>query len=170
MFCSSVLEGDAFFGRRWRLLGHLCQLDALAAQRNDPFAIFQLANDQLRLEHRAFGDYESSLCQWTKRKANAQSLSLGKVDIGICRIGDGDAANDKAAPRQIHAAPDIDFPAERAFGRVTDALLNAIGLQIEIDAEENERGQATTPAAIKRKRLAKISTRGSYETFPECEA
>ena len=146
-------------------LGHLGNFDAFAAQGNNPLAIFQLANDQLRLEHRAFGDYEASLRQWPKGKANAQSLSLCKVNIGIRRVGDSDAANDKAAPGQIHAAPDLDFPAERAFGEVTDALLNAIRLQIEIDAEEHERGQDNDTGRDKKKTLGKNKHAGKLRNF-----
>ena len=96
---------------------------------------------------------------------SAKSLNLGEVDVGICRIGDGDTPNDKAAPGQIHAAPDIDFPAKRALGRVTDALLNAIGLQIEIDAEENERSQCDDTGGDKKKTLGKNKHAGKLRNF-----
>ena len=139
-------------------------------QGNEPGAVFKLANNQFRFKKSAFRDDEAIVQERDKRKSNPQSRRFNDVKIRICWISDANPAQNESAPGRVHGASNLDFSSQRLERRVADTLLDAIGLHVQIDAQEDNCGRHEEASRNGKNRLANLGTRRGYETFPDCEA
>ncbi len=73
-------------------------------------------------------------------KSNSQSRGFSNVKIRIRWIRHANSAKDKSAPWRVHGAPDLDLGSQRSSRRVADTLLNAVRLQVQIDAKKDDCG------------------------------
>ena len=132
---------------------------------NEPVAVFKLANNQFRFEKCAFRNDETSVQKRGKGKSHSQSGGFGDLKVCICWIRHANSAKDKSAPRRVHGAPDLEFGAQRSSHRVSDTLLNAIRLQVQIDAKKDNCRCRKNASRNEKKSLGKCGHAGKLRNF-----
>ena len=100
-----------------------------------------------------------------KRKSNPQSRRFNDVKIRICWISDANPAQNESAPGRVHGASNLDFSSQRPERRVADTLLDAIGLQVQIDAQEDNCGRHEEASRNEKKSLGKFGHAGKLRNF-----
>ena len=138
---------------------------ACRGQGNDPVAVFELANNQFRLEKCAFRDDETPLQKRDEGKSNSQSRGLNNAGIRIRWIRHADPAKHKSAPGRVHGTSDFDLGSERSDRRVADALLYAVGLQVQIDTKKDDCGCDENASRNEKKSLGKCGHAGKLRNF-----
>ena len=131
-----------------------------------PVAVSKLADNQFRFKKSAFGDDEAIFQERDKRKSNPKSRRFNNVQIRICGISDSNPPQNESAPGRVDCASNVDFSSRRPERHFSDTLLDAIGLQVQIDAQEDNRGRHEEASRKEKNRLANLGNRGAQETFP----
>ena len=133
--------------------------------RNCWSSALKVANNQFRFKKSAFRDDEAIVQERDKRKSNPQSRRFNDVKIRICWISDANPAQNESAPGRVHGASNLDFSSQRPERRVADTLLDAIGLHVQIDAQEDNCGRHEEASRNGKKSLGKFGHAARLRNF-----
>src|SRR5690606_34764667 len=124
-------EGGALDGgsRGWGS-GNLHILRSPNRHRENPIAIGSLPHDERGFQKQSFPDDKPLLKQRPEKKTDPQSPRFHDIAFGSSGVGNAEAAQTETTPGGVRRVPNLDFRAERAFRRGTNALLHSPGLQI----------------------------------------
>ena len=145
--------------------GYFRSLRARRGKRNKPVAVLELPNNQLRSEKRAFRDDKASAQERREGKTNSQSRDFHDIETRIGGIRNVDSANDEAVPGRVHCALNLDLTAQRSNCRLANALLNAAGLQVEIDTKKDNCGCCEDASRNDKKSLGNCGHAGKLRNF-----
>ena len=154
------------FSRRAKVLSGLPELLCAAGGRGmiqSPFSSWRTINFGSKSVHSVMT--KRPLQKRDEGKSNSQGRGFNDAGIRIRRIRHADPAKDKSAPWRVHGASDFDLGSQRSDRCVADALLYAVGLQVQIDTKEDDCGCDEDASRNEKKSLGKCGHAGKLRNF-----